>query len=721
MKNLNLLLVTIATAVAFSLNAGPMGTAFTYQGKLQDGGAPATGLYDFNFKLFTGPGNADPQVGSDFTTNNVPVTNGLCTVKLDFGNRFPGDARWLEIWANTNASAVVKLDPRQELTPTPYAIFAGTAATVTNQAITTLQLAPNAVTGPAIANGNVVRSLNGLTDALTLAPGPNISFGTVGNTITISGAAGGGPAWLLNGNGGTISTNHFLGTTDSQALEVRVNNSRAWRVEPSGISPNLIGGPPANGVAPGSYGATIGGGGAAGNGNRITAGNYGTIGGGVGNTNRSETGTIGGGWLNQVTNAAATVAGGQGNIASANWASVGGGNRNVASGQDSTVTGGSGNRAGAGQSTVGGGIGNDVSVSEATIAGGSGNRASAGQSTVGGGIGNQVAASEATIAGGSQNLIYSAASRATIGGGYLNTNEASQSTISGGANNWTKADNSVIGGGQYNLTTGGSTVIGGGENNGASGSLATVGGGIQNSASGNYSTVSGGNQNQATGQDAVVAGGSGNLANAGQSSVGGGIANSASGAASTIAGGQQNYADTVAASIGGGFKNRIADNADYSAMSGGYKNFIGRRVLDSIEFGFQTNTVYASVVDGGVNNTNIGHYSTVGGGQNNLIVGPANLVEASHAVIGGGLHNQLFAQNAGTIGGGRDNVVIAITLSFPADVQHHPTTTASLPSPQATWITLVMLRRPLLSCAASLLLPRMLTSTWTAIPAMRGS
>jgi hypothetical protein len=31
-----------------------MGTAFTYQGKLQDGGAPADGLYDFDFKLFDG-------------------------------------------------------------------------------------------------------------------------------------------------------------------------------------------------------------------------------------------------------------------------------------------------------------------------------------------------------------------------------------------------------------------------------------------------------------------------------------------------------------------------------------------------------------------------------------------------------------------------------------------------------------------------------------------
>src|SRR5436190_15674350 len=84
--------------VSALVTAAPMGTAFTYQGKLNDGGGPATGLYDFQLKLFTGPANADPQVGSSLSQLGVGVTNGLFTVKLDFGAQFPGEARWLEIW-----------------------------------------------------------------------------------------------------------------------------------------------------------------------------------------------------------------------------------------------------------------------------------------------------------------------------------------------------------------------------------------------------------------------------------------------------------------------------------------------------------------------------------------------------------------------------------------------------------------------------------------------
>jgi hypothetical protein len=58
------------------------------------------------------------------------VSNGLFTVTLDFGSGvFDGNARWLEIAVRTNgASDFVTLAPRQPLTPTPYAMLAGTAS-----------------------------------------------------------------------------------------------------------------------------------------------------------------------------------------------------------------------------------------------------------------------------------------------------------------------------------------------------------------------------------------------------------------------------------------------------------------------------------------------------------------------------------------------------------------------------------------------------------------
>ncbi|HUW14805.1 MAG TPA: hypothetical protein VM537_34115 [Anaerolineae bacterium] len=124
-----------------------------------------------------------------------------------------------------------------------------------------------------------------------------------------------GRYWFLTGNAGTTGGN-FLGTTDSQPLEFRVNNARALRLEPNASSPNLIGGYASNNVTAGVLGATIGGGRDNGSPNRV-ADDYGTVGEGSGNT--------AGGLY-------ATVGGGRGNIASGNFATVGGGSDNNVSG-----------------------------------------------------------------------------------------------------------------------------------------------------------------------------------------------------------------------------------------------------------------------------------------------------------------------------------------------------------------------------------------------------
>jgi len=59
----------------------------------------------------------------------VGVSNGLFTVTLDFGGGvFTGQARWLEIAVRTNGSgAFTALQPRQELMPAPYALYATNA------------------------------------------------------------------------------------------------------------------------------------------------------------------------------------------------------------------------------------------------------------------------------------------------------------------------------------------------------------------------------------------------------------------------------------------------------------------------------------------------------------------------------------------------------------------------------------------------------------------
>ncbi len=104
----------------------PVGTSFTYQGELLQGGSPANGRFDFRFRLFDAA-TVGSQVGPTVTKDDVQVTNDRFTVVLDFGgNVFQGDARWLEIAVRPGNStgAYTTLSPRQAVNPVPYAIYA---------------------------------------------------------------------------------------------------------------------------------------------------------------------------------------------------------------------------------------------------------------------------------------------------------------------------------------------------------------------------------------------------------------------------------------------------------------------------------------------------------------------------------------------------------------------------------------------------------------------
>lgn len=123
-----LLIASFATLTGHALGQG---SSITYQGRLMSGTNGANGTYDFRFAAFDALA-AGNQVGSTVNLAGVGVTNGLFTVVLDFSTQvFDGSNRWLEIAARTNGSGVafMPMTPRQSLTPTPYAIKAGGAAT----------------------------------------------------------------------------------------------------------------------------------------------------------------------------------------------------------------------------------------------------------------------------------------------------------------------------------------------------------------------------------------------------------------------------------------------------------------------------------------------------------------------------------------------------------------------------------------------------------------
>ncbi len=384
----------------------PLDTAFTYQGFLtctNNAGNTVNvdGDCELGFSLFdcdTDPSNQQGPTLPFTGVNAVPVQNGEFTVGLDFGDVYDGDQRWLEITIltapNPCVGTNVTLTPRQELTPAPHALFTaeapwdGLADIPADFADGTDD---DTLAGLSCADGQIAKWNNGTNQWECADP-----------------VGADGEFWSLAGNAGTTAGTDFLGTTDTQALELHVNSQRALRIEPNATSPNLIGGSAGNTVTSGVKGATIGGGGANANTNRVTD-DYGTIAGGRSNLagdnaatpGDASLGTVGGGTHNTASGYCATVGGGQENTAGGGWyATVAGGVNNIASGRSATVGGGeAGNTASGGYATIAGGYSGTASGDSAAVGGGKYNEATGEKATVPGGL-NNTAAGAYSLAGG---------------------------------------------------------------------------------------------------------------------------------------------------------------------------------------------------------------------------------------------------------------------------------------------------------------------------------
>jgi hypothetical protein len=104
----------------------PLGTAFSYQGTLKEGGVAADGAdYDFRLRLFDDP-EAGSQIGTALFFNDETVANGLFTFELDFGaGVFTGEALWLEVGVKREPlEPFTVLAPRQPLNAAPFALYA---------------------------------------------------------------------------------------------------------------------------------------------------------------------------------------------------------------------------------------------------------------------------------------------------------------------------------------------------------------------------------------------------------------------------------------------------------------------------------------------------------------------------------------------------------------------------------------------------------------------
>lgn len=265
--------------------SGPVEPAFTYQGRLTDGGSPANGAYDFQFKLFDGV-ISSTQIGSTLTRDNVNVAGGLFTVTLDFGiNAFNGDERFIEIGVRTGSStgAYTLLSPRQALNPTPYALALPAFHIVQNAGV------------------------------------PNLVGGYSGNSLAanVNGS-------VIVGGGSSTSPNHIEG--DRSFIGGGSGN------QDLGNGDSVIGGGSGNVIS--GHEGTIAGGGA-----NTIGGDHNTIGGGINNVVGGDEAVVSGGNGNHANGQGSVVGGGESNQATGVDATVPGGNNNLASGKASFAAG----------------------------------------------------------------------------------------------------------------------------------------------------------------------------------------------------------------------------------------------------------------------------------------------------------------------------------------------------------------------------------------------
>lgn len=224
------LFVVLIAMLALASAADSQTTTFTYQGNLTDGGNPANGSFQMQFKLFDAL-SGGTQIGSTITNLPVTVSAGAFTARLDFGApALTGANRWLEIAVRRNAGeSYVTLSPREQIASSPYAVRTLSAAMADDSQKLGGVNASEYVT---TANGNTqfIRNSSSPQTATFNITGNGLFGGQVGVNTPIN------PNFHLDVQGGVRSfspaSSHFVaettGGTNSWARFYMRSPERSW-------------------------------------------------------------------------------------------------------------------------------------------------------------------------------------------------------------------------------------------------------------------------------------------------------------------------------------------------------------------------------------------------------------------------------------------------------------------------------------------------------------
>jgi hypothetical protein len=692
------LMLALTAGLGGAQSQGPsavVGTGFTYQGELRDGSGPVNATCDLQFTLWDAASGGS-QIGWGWLVEGVEIVDGVFTARLDFGEgAFQGDGRWLaiEVRCPAGAGSYTALDPRQELTGSPYALYAlsapwtglagvpagfadGEDDDTTYSAGSGLTLSGTTFSADTAylqrrvsgtcASGTAIRVVNadgtvtcqnvagGTGDITAVYAGTGLSGGGDTGDVTLgadtaylqrrvgSPCAPGSSVRAINADG-TVVCEPDDDTTYSagaglvlEGTEFRANRAETqWRVSDVCAAGSSIRAIDVDGtvVCETDNDTTYG----AGTGLSLVGGQF--------SVNFAGTGSAGTASRSDHSHDAAYVNEGQANSVSTGMVQnstllLEDLNQNGCSAGQVIKWNGSAWACAAdatGATSFWSLTGNAGMAPGTNYLGTSDNAAL--EIKVNGvrALRLEPGSSPNLLGGYSGNGVTDGVDGATIGGGGASSGWAQwvtddYGTVSGGVGNRAGDDTGTVSDASY----------------------ATVGGGYYNAASGNAATIGGGALNTVLGFYGNVGGGWNNRAQADYTTVGGGDSHIASDTWGTVAGGYNNQAgdnagsteDCPYATVGGGYGNTASGPS--STVGGGYVN---------------TASGDGATVSGGLYNTASGQMTTIGGGGDNDNPNLGNRATDDWGTVGGGNHNQAGDGDAdtassafATVAGGRGNV-----------------------------------------------------------------
>lgn len=117
-------LALLLAVVPVHAGSPPFSDNFVYQGRLEQSGVPAEGVFDFRFELYRGAGSVDSAGGPVFV-DALEVAEGVFTAEVPLGFAIDGTDLWLEVAVRRPSDpAYTVLAPRHRLQAAPHAVYA---------------------------------------------------------------------------------------------------------------------------------------------------------------------------------------------------------------------------------------------------------------------------------------------------------------------------------------------------------------------------------------------------------------------------------------------------------------------------------------------------------------------------------------------------------------------------------------------------------------------